>query len=118
MLGAAGAGSLIALYGVATAHIDASGSEVEPPAFPWQHNGLLTALDHASVRRGYQVYAQVCAACHSLEQLTYGSLIGVSHTEEEARAIAEEVRTEGTIASPSCQLFVLSIDIVLYILSL
>ena len=47
MLGAVGAGSLVALYGVATARIDASGTEVEPPSFPWQHDGLLTALDHA-----------------------------------------------------------------------
>lgn len=43
-----------------------------------------------SIRRGYQVYKQVCAACHSMEQIAFRNLVGVSHTEEEARALAEE----------------------------
>ena len=29
------------------------------PALPWSHNGHLDSLDHASIRRGYQVYKQV-----------------------------------------------------------
>ena len=46
---------------------------------------------HCSVRRGYQVYKQVCAACHSMEYMYYRNLVGVSHTEEEAKAEAQEV---------------------------
>ena len=44
-----------------------------------------------SVRRGFQVYQQVCSACHSIEQIAFRNLIGASHTEEEAKALAEEV---------------------------
>lgn len=44
-----------------------------------------------SVRRGYQVYKQVCSACHSMEFVAFRNLVGVSHTEAEAKAIAEEV---------------------------
>ena len=51
----------------------------------------LHSFDHKSVRRGFEVYKQVCAACHSLRFLRYRELVGVSHTEEEARAFAEEV---------------------------
>lgn len=43
-----------------------------------------------SIRRGYEVYKQVCAACHSMKYLAYRNLIGVSHTEAEAKAEAEE----------------------------
>ena len=32
----------------------------------------------------------MCAACHSMRYLAFRNLIGVSHTEEEAKAIAEE----------------------------
>lgn len=32
---------------------------LRPPKLPWSHNGLLDSLDHASVRRGYEVYKQV-----------------------------------------------------------
>ena len=45
-----------------------------------------------SIRRGYQVYKQVCSACHSMEYLAFRNLVGVSHTEDEVKAIAEEVR--------------------------
>lgn len=44
-----------------------------------------------SIRRGYQVYKQVCAACHSMEYLAFRNLVGVSHSEEEVKTIAEEV---------------------------
>lgn len=44
-----------------------------------------------SVRRGYQVYKQVCSACHSMEYLAFRNLVGVSHTEAEVKALAEEV---------------------------
>lgn len=49
-----------------------------------------------SVRRGYQVYKQVCASCHSMDYLAFRNLVGVSHTEAEAKALAEEVRSKGT----------------------
>lgn len=44
-----------------------------------------------SVRRGYEVYKQVCAACHSMRYIAYRNLIGVSHTEAEAKAEAAEI---------------------------
>ena len=45
-----------------------------------------------SMRRGWEVYKNVCSACHSLKYVAYRHLIGVTHTEEEAKAIAEEVQ--------------------------
>ncbi|KAI8120177.1 hypothetical protein FF38_09513 [Lucilia cuprina] len=71
--------------------VDASGTEVHPPAMPWSHNGLIAALDHASVRRGYEVYKQVCSACHSMKYIAYRNLVGVTHTEAEAKAEAEGI---------------------------
>ncbi|XP_072412195.1 cytochrome c1, heme protein, mitochondrial [Chiloscyllium punctatum] len=65
--------------------------ELHPPSYPWNHSGFLSALDHASVRRGYQVYKQVCAACHGMEYVAFRNLVGATHTEEEAKALAEEV---------------------------
>merc|ERR1712029_361995 len=67
---------------------------LHPPHLHWSHSGLIDSLDHASIGRGYQVYKQVCAACHSLRFLAYRNLVGVSHTEEEAKAEAEEVQIQ------------------------
>lgn len=43
-----------------------------------------------SIRRGYQVYREVCSACHSLDRIAWRNLIDVSHTEDEVKAMAEE----------------------------
>uniref|UniRef100_A0A3Q0RYG4 Cytochrome c1, heme protein, mitochondrial n=1 Tax=Amphilophus citrinellus TaxID=61819 RepID=A0A3Q0RYG4_AMPCI len=71
--------------------VKASDLELHPPQYPWSHAGPLSSLDHASIRRGYQVYKQVCSACHSMEYLAFRNLVGVSHTEEEVKVIAEEI---------------------------
>merc|ERR1711976_795895 len=64
---------------------------LHPPTFPWSHNGYLESLDHASMRRGYYVYKQVCAACHSMNFIRYRELVGVIFTEDEAKKEAEEI---------------------------
>jgi len=71
--------------------VEASGTEVHPSTMPWSHSGLIASLDHQSIRRGFEVYKQVCSACHSLRYIAYRNLIGVSHTEAEAKAEAEQV---------------------------
>ena len=66
---------------------------LHPPEYPWPHTGLFSAYDHASIRRGHQVYSQVCAACHSVSQLHYRNLVGVAYTEDEVKDMAAEVGT-------------------------
>ncbi|KAK0551734.1 cytochrome c1 [Tilletia horrida] len=69
---------------------------LHPTAFPWSHKGWLDTFDHASIRRGYQVYREVCSACHSLDRIAWRNLVGVSHTVDEVKAMAEEVEvTDG-----------------------
>ncbi|GMM53425.1 ubiquinol--cytochrome-c reductase catalytic subunit [Maudiozyma humilis] len=60
------------------------------PEFDWPQNGPFETFDHASIRRGYQVYREVCAACHSLDRVAWRTLVGVSHTNSEVKAMAEE----------------------------
>lgn len=63
---------------------------LHPPQYPWAHSGLLAAHDNASIRRGFQVYRQVCSACHSLQRIAFRNLVGIVCSEDEAKAIAEE----------------------------
>lgn len=42
------------------------------------------------MRRGWDVYKNVCSACHSLQFVAFRHLVGVTHTEEEAKTLAEE----------------------------
>ncbi|KAH7911062.1 cytochrome c1, component of the mitochondrial respiratory chain [Hygrophoropsis aurantiaca] len=69
---------------------------LHPGVYPWPHKGLFDTFDHASIRRGFQVYREVCAACHSLDRIAWRNLVGVSHTADEARLLAEDVEyTDG-----------------------
>ncbi|KAK1322943.1 hypothetical protein QJS10_CPA02g00074 [Acorus calamus] len=43
------------------------------------------------IRRGHQVYQQVCASCHSMGLISYRDLVGVAYTEEETKAMAAEI---------------------------
>jgi len=59
-------------------------------SLPFEHKGLFKTFDHAALRRGYQVYREVCAACHSMNLIHWRNLVGVTHTEAEAKAMAAE----------------------------
>jgi ubiquinol-cytochrome c reductase cytochrome c1 subunit len=43
------------------------------------------------IRRGHQVYKEVCAACHAMSLIAYRDLIGVAYTELEVKALAAEI---------------------------
>ena len=40
----------------------------------WRFKGLFGKFDRASLQRGYQVYTEVCASCHSMKYLSYRNL--------------------------------------------
>ncbi|XP_030371018.1 cytochrome c1, heme protein, mitochondrial [Scaptodrosophila lebanonensis] len=89
-LGAVVGGAGLLMYAL-DASVEASGGEVHPPKQMWGHRGLLSALDKEGVRRGYQVYKEVCSSCHSLQYIAYRNLVGVCMTEAEAKAEAEQI---------------------------
>ena len=60
----------------------------------WSFNGFFGKFDRASLQRGYQVYTEVCASCHSMSLLSYRNLSevgGPGFSEEEVKAIALKV---------------------------
>lgn len=89
---ASGCGVALAMEELRT--VSAEELELHPAQYPWSHNGPLDALDHASIRRGHQVYQQVCSACHSMSLIAYRNLIGVCYNESEVKEMAAEVDVE------------------------
>jgi len=55
----------------------------------WSHHGALASFDYKSIRRGFQVYRQVCASCHSIDKISFRTLVGVTHDEAGAKKLAE-----------------------------
>jgi len=51
--------------GIGTAF--ASEGQKEPEAQSWSWDGVFGHFDRAQLQRGYQVYKDVCAACHGMD---------------------------------------------------
>jgi ubiquinol-cytochrome c reductase cytochrome c1 subunit len=64
---------------------------VHAPHYPWRHLGYFSSFDHAALRRGFHVYREVCASCHSLQYIRFRELVGVTHTEDEVKDMAKDV---------------------------
>ena len=68
-----------------------SAEKVEYLKTNWSFKGLFGKFDRGSLQRGYQVYTEVCASCHSMKYLSYRNLAekgGPEFTEAQAKAIA------------------------------
>ena len=58
--------------------------------YPWEFSKFNKTFDHAALRRGYQVYREICAACHSMDLIYWRNLTGVTHTEKEVKEMAAD----------------------------
>lgn len=56
----------------------------------WRFDGPLGTYDRAALQRGFQVYRQVCSACHSMKRVAYRNLSALGYSEEEIKALAAE----------------------------
>ena len=80
-------GGLAGTLGLATgAH--AAGEYETPPNQDWSWEGPFGTYDRASAQRGFLVYKQVCASCHSMDLLDYRHLTGIGFSEAEVSALA------------------------------
>ncbi len=82
--------SIIILSCLTSANV-ISAEKVEYLKTDWTFKGLFGKFDRASLQRGYQVYTEVCAACHSMKYLSYRNLSekgGPEFSVAQAKAIA------------------------------
>ncbi len=73
--------------------VSASG-EVEPKDEEWSFSGIFGTYDRAALQRGFQVYKQVCAACHAVNLMSYRNLSqpgGPEFTPAQVKVLAAEV---------------------------
>jgi len=76
---------------LAVTHQVKAAEKVELLKIDWSFKGLFGKFDRGSLQRGYQVYTEVCASCHSMKYLSYRNLSekgGPEFSIEQAKAIA------------------------------
>lgn len=59
-------------------------------SFDFSFNGPLGRFDRQQLQRGFQVYRDVCAACHGLGLVAFRNLHDLGYSEAEVRAIAAQ----------------------------
>lgn len=74
----------------------AAGEAITLPKQDWSFYGIFGTYDRAQAQRGFQVYKEVCAACHALHLVSYRNLQDLGFSEEEVKAIAANYKvTDG-----------------------
>lgn len=61
----------------------------EPQKMNWPFEGILGRVDRQAAQRGFQVYKEVCSACHGLYNLSYRNLKELGFSEAEVKEIAK-----------------------------
>ena len=87
LIAAAAAAGLAA--GVAPA-LGAEGAP-KPPAQHWSFDGMFGTYDRGALQRGFQVYREVCSACHAAHHIYYRNLAQIGFTDEQIKGIAADV---------------------------
>ena len=68
----------------------AAEGHIELKSMSWPTDGMFGTFDRAAVQRGFQVYREVCAACHASSSWPIRDLAGLGYTEDQIKAIAAE----------------------------
>jgi len=73
---------------LASGPVLAAGEALQYPNARFSFSTLFGTIDRASAQRGFQVYKEVCSACHAMRQLSYRNLLELGLTEAQVREIA------------------------------
>jgi ubiquinol-cytochrome c reductase cytochrome c1 subunit len=72
-----------------------------PKDVSFASDGPLGKFDRAQLQRGLKVYAEVCSACHSLNQVAFRDFAALGYNEAEVKAIAKGWKTETPSIDPN-----------------
>lgn len=62
----------------------------KPREQDWSFSGPFGKWDYGQLQRGFKVYREVCASCHSIDLIKFRNLTEIGFTEDQVKAIAAE----------------------------
>jgi len=72
----------------------------EPRDVAFSFDGPFGRFDRQQLQRGFQVYKEVCAACHGLNLVAFRNLQDLGYSEAEVRAIADQWQIQVPSVNP------------------
>jgi cytochrome c1 len=85
--------SAVVLLSAGTASQAAEGGHAHIARQTWSFGGFTGQYDQAALQRGFQIYKDVCSACHGLKRVRFRNLVepgGPGFPEESVKALAAE----------------------------
>ncbi|MEM7522938.1 MAG: cytochrome c1 [Pseudomonadota bacterium] len=83
-----------ALAALAPFTANAAGGSHPLPNIDFSFEGVFGTFDRAQLQRGFQVYREVCAGCHGLDNIAFRNLIDLGYSADEVKALAAEYFVE------------------------
>lgn len=80
--------------------VEASEFHKHPKELHLASDGVLGKFDRRQLQRGFQVYKEVCAACHSLRLVAFRDLKEIGYNDAEVKAIANQWVIEQPSVNP------------------
>ena len=71
-----------------------AGGEVTLKTRDWSFSGPFGTFDKAAMQRGFQVYNEVCAGCHSLKLIAFRNFADLGYNETEIKALAAQYEVQ------------------------
>ena len=97
----------LALFGTVKTAIEEPAAEsaehvfhLHPEDIGLPSNGFFGKYDNQQLQRGFQVFKEVCSACHSLKYVAFRDLTKIGYTEAEVKAIANQWVIEAPSINP------------------
>jgi ubiquinol-cytochrome c reductase cytochrome c1 subunit len=72
----------------------------EPEPLALASDGPFGKFDKRQLQRGFQVYSEVCSACHSLKLVAFRDLKGLGYNDAEIKKIASDWKTQVPSINP------------------
>lgn len=66
----------------------ASSDAHHPKQMEWSFDGVFGRVDKQAAQRGFQVYKEVCSACHGMKLVAFRQLSGIGFSEAEIKSLA------------------------------
>jgi ubiquinol-cytochrome c reductase cytochrome c1 subunit len=93
-------GGLATHFQTPTAALAAEKLHEEPKHLRLASDGPFGKFDKQQLQRGFQVYSEVCSACHSMNLVAFHDLEGLGYNEAEIKKIASDWKTQVPSINP------------------
>jgi cytochrome c1 len=80
--------------GYVSSYAAGGGNGTKIPQYDWSFSGVFGKYDKAQLQRGFKIYREVCASCHSMKLIAFRDIAELGYDEESIKVLAKEYLIE------------------------